>query len=118
MKPRLLVVYYSQSGQIRQILDNLVNDIKDDVEVNFVNIEPEKPFPFPWKAFSFFDAMPETVERIPHPLRPFSQNILDQDYDLIILGYQPWFLNPSQPVTSFLKSDAAKKLLNGKPVLT
>lgn len=118
MKPRVLVLYYSQSGQLRSILDNLVTDIKDDVTLDYAQIEPETPFPFPWKAYTFFDAMPETVERIPVALKPIAQDILAQDYDLVILGYQPWFLNPSQPTTSFLKSDAAKKLFKGKPVVT
>lgn len=118
MKPRILVLYYSQSGQLRQILDNITNDIKDDVTLDYGIIEPEKPFPFPWKAYTFFDAMPETVERVPVSLKPLPQNIFQQQYDLVIVGYQPWFLNPSQPTTSFLKSEDAKKLLKGKPVIT
>ncbi len=118
MKPRILAIYYTQSGQLRDILDNLTKDIKDEAEIDFVNIEPVTAFPFPWKAYTFFDAMPETVERIASPVKPLPEAILNKDYDLVILGYQTWFLHPSQPVTSFLKSDQAKKLLAGKPVLT
>lgn len=117
MKPRILVLYYSQTGQLRDILDSVVSEIKDKVTIEYGVIEPEKPFPFPWKAAQFFDAMPETVERIPIPLKPVSPALLQQDYDLVLFGYQPWFLNPSQPVNSFLKSDAARFLQN-KPVVT
>jgi hypothetical protein len=33
-------------------------------------------------------------------------------YDLVILGYQPWFLHPSIPFNSFLKSEWAQVLRN------
>lgn len=115
MKPRILVVYFSQTGQLRTIIDNMIAPVKDQLDVTFAPIELESPFPFPWTSASFFDAMPECVEEIPSTLRPM--NIPNQDYDLIILGYQPWFLSPSVPTTSFLKSEYAK-MLKDKPVVT
>ena len=118
MTPKILVLYYSQSGQLRDILDSLLLDIKDKAEIDIVQFHPEKAFPFPWTAYTFFDAMPETVERIALPIKPLPQNILDKNYDLVILGYQPWFLNPSQPTTGFLKSEWAAKLLKDKPMVT
>lgn len=118
MKPRILVVYYSQSGQLRDILNSITKDIRQDAEIDFAEIKPEQPFPFPWKAYSFFDAMPETVERVASPVHLNDASVLNKEYDLVILGYQPWFLNPSQPTTSFLKSAAAEKLLKDKPVIT
>lgn len=118
MKPRILVLYYSQSGQLKDILDHLTAPIQADAIIDFVQIEPEIPFPFPWKAYHFFDTMPETVKRMPIPMKRLPETLYDHHYDLVILGYQPWFLNPSLPVTSFMKSDEAKRLLQGKPVLT
>ncbi|MBS1588714.1 MAG: dialkylresorcinol condensing enzyme DarA [Bacteroidetes bacterium] len=115
MKPKILALYYTQSGQIKEILDNIFRQV--DAEIVFANLEPEKPFPFPWNAYAFFDAMPETVERIPIAMKPLPYNLLDQHYDLVILGYQPWFLNPSQPITSFLKSNEAA-FLKGKNIIT
>jgi hypothetical protein len=117
MKPRILVLYYTQSGQLRDILNSVVYDIKDQAEIDFVNYEPVKPFPFPWTAYTFFDAMPETVERIPSEIKPLPTDVMNKNYDLVIFGYQPWFLNPAQPVTSFLKSKWASVLKN-KPVVT
>lgn len=116
MKPRILVLYYTQTGQLREILDNIVADIAGQAEIDYVRIEPVKPFPFPWKALEFFDAMPETVEHLPAPIKPVPQ-VLNKDYDLVIFGYQPWFLNPSQPTTAFLKSEFAGVFKN-KPVIT
>lgn len=115
MATRILVLYYSQSGQLGHILDNLLLPIKDKANITVVEFEPETAFSFPWTSDTFFDAMPESVLELPVPLKPV--NIPDEPYDLVILGYQPWFLSPSIPVTSFLKSEHAK-ILSGKPVVT
>jgi hypothetical protein len=117
MTQRILVLYFSQTGQLRHILDNVLTDIKDKVEIDYAVIEPVKPFPFPWTALQFFDAMPETVERIPIDIKPLPDVVMIKDYDLVIFGYQPWFLNPSQPTTGFLKSKYAQ-VLKGKNVIT
>jgi hypothetical protein len=43
-------------------------------------------------------------------------NELDEgDYDLVCIGSPTWWLKTSVPVRSFLKSDAAGRLLDGKP---
>lgn len=117
MKPKILVLYYSQTGQLRQILDSILSGILDKVDVSFGVIQPVEAFPFPWSALQFFDTMPETVEHLPRPIKLSSEDVLAKEYDLIILGYQPWFLNPSQPTTAFLQSEYAK-VFNGKPVIT
>jgi hypothetical protein len=38
--------------------------------------------------------------------------------DLIILGYQPWFLSICIPINSFLKSEKTKLIFNVAPVVT
>lgn len=116
----VLVIYFSQSGQLKEIADNIANPLIDDPEVNvvFYNIEMETPFPFPWNKESFFDAFPESFMQIPAKLKPVPQAVLDVKYDLILFHYQVWFLSPSIPVNSFLKSPEAKQLLNNTPVVT
>lgn len=37
---------------------------------------------------------------------------------MVILGYQVWYLTPSIPINSFLKSDFVKKILKDTPVVT
>ncbi len=113
----ILVLYYTQSGQLRDILAHLVKDIKDQASIDFVEVEPVTPFPWPWNAYEFFDAMPETVQRIGREVKPLPVSVHRKQYDLVILGYQPWFLNPSQPITGFLHSNDAS-ILAGKPVIT
>lgn len=117
MKPRILVLYYSQSGQLRDILDSIVSEIKDKVDIDYAKIEPVTPFPFPWPAYTFFDTMPETVQQIPVEIKPLPADITNKQYDLVLFGYQPWFLHPSIPVSSFLQSQQAN-FLKGKNVVT
>jgi hypothetical protein len=49
---------------------------------------------------------------------PPSKETLNKKYDLIIFAYQVWFLSPSIPINSFLKSKYAKELLGNTPVVT
>jgi len=116
-KPRVLVLYYTQSGQLRDILDHMLRDVSENLHITYAAIEPVKPWPFPWTAGSFFDAMPESVVQEPAPVKPLPRNIVEGDFDLVILGWQPWFLHPSQPTTAFMQSGDAS-LLHGKPVVT
>ncbi len=84
--------------------------------IDHVKVKPLKPFPFPWTPGSFFDAMPETVLEEPVELEPLM--IPTVDYDLIVLGYQPWFLSPSLPTSSLLRDEEFKKAVKGKPVVS
>jgi len=116
----VLVVYYSQSGQLESIARNIAKPLLDSGEINvtFHEIQLEKPFPFPWNKEAFFDAFPESFLQIPTALKPISPEILNTKFDLILLNYQVWYLSPSIPINSFLKSPEAKTLLNNTPVIT
>ncbi|HNF72246.1 MAG TPA: hypothetical protein PLP34_07530, partial [Chitinophagaceae bacterium] len=57
-----------------------------------------------------FDCMPESVLMIPEPMEPIQPR--HQKYDLVLFGYQPWFLSPSIPAGSFLQSTQASILKN------
>lgn len=112
---RVLVVYYTQSGQLKEIIDSVLSPLTE-VTIDFLPIDTATPFPFPWTDDTFFDAFPESYLQIPQPLKPF--HLAHTDYDLVILGYQVWYLSPSIPFNSFLQSEAGKQLLQGKPVIT
>jgi hypothetical protein len=116
-KPRILALYYSQSGQLRDIIDSILSEVLDELDITYAPIEPEQEWPFPWKTNTFFDAMPECVEQKPASVKPLPDSIRNTGYDLVILGWQPWFLHPSQPIAAFLQSEDAE-MLRGKPVVT
>ena len=112
---RVLVVYYTQSGQLKEIIDSVLSPLTE-VTIDFLPIDTVESFPFPWTGEAFFGAFPESYLQIPQPLKPF--HLAHTDYDLVILGYQVWYLSPSIPFNSFLQSEAGKQLLQGKPVIT
>lgn len=116
----VLVLYYTQSGQLEEIVRNLSAPLlsSSDINLTFCDISLEKPFPFPWEKAAFFDAFPESFLHIPAKVLPPSDEVLNKKYDLIILGYQVWYLSPSIPVNSFLQSEYAKALFNETPVVT
>src|SRR4051812_23280324 len=91
---KVLVVYFSQSGQQLKILKSLLKPFEGNCEIHFEKLKPLIPFPFPWKSFEFFNIFPETFAEQSIELIPISEKARS-DYDLIIIGYQPWFLSPS-----------------------
>lgn len=116
----VLVIFYSQSGQLKSIAQNIAKPFlnSDEIKVTFHEIQLEKPFPFPWNKDSFFDAFPESFLQIPTTLKPVPNEILNTKFDLVLFHYQVWYLSPSIPINSFLKSEEGKKILNNTPVVT
>lgn len=114
---KILVISYSQSGQLDEIIANITKPISGKVKIVHEKLSPVPDFPFPWKDIAFWDAMPESVQMIPAQLEPLTIDP-DENYDLVILAYPIWFLSPPIPLTTFLKSEEAKKILRGKPVVT
>ncbi len=114
---KVLVLYYSQSGQLKSVMDKIVAPLIQcgHVQCDYRNIEPQTPYPYPWPFYAFFNVFPEAVFLDGCPVE---QVDADKEYDLIILGYTSWFLSPSIPVTGFLQSEQAKQLFKGKPVVT
>lgn len=115
---KVLVVYYSQTGQLERIVRSVTAPFKgrEDVELTYAVITPKKPYPFPWPIITFFDQFPECVRLDPPEINPLPIDPQAR-YDLVIIGYQPWYLSPSPPTTAFLQSPAAA-VLKDAPVVT
>jgi hypothetical protein len=117
MSKKVLAIYYSQTGQLTDIVNTFCRPFEEsDVVVEKVSITPENSFAFPWTSDRFFDAMPESVLGITVELNPFV--IKEQSYDLILFAYQPWFLSPSIPANSILMHPEIKKIMAHTPVIT
>lgn len=112
---KILVIYYSQSGQLDRIIDNFLIPFDRNL-IERVKVYPKKPFPWPWTGKQFFNAMPETVLEEGVELQPL--NFSSDNYDLIIVGYQPWYLSPSIPATALFNDKKFLALLKNKPVIT
>jgi menaquinone-dependent protoporphyrinogen IX oxidase len=121
--PRVLLLYYSYTGQSHKVLEAAGEVFRDrGCEVHNAEIEftdqryAEKFSRFPMRRvwpdmLSVLGAQKrcETGEiRIPDEAR-------DGDYDLICIGSPTWWQTVSMPMRSFLKSEEARKLLSGKP---
>lgn len=116
---RVLLVSYSQTGQLADVVSSVAAPLResDSVEVVFEVLEPREPYPFPWPFLEFFNTFPETVYPLPRPLKPLRIHP-EESFDLVILAYQVWFLSPSQPMTAFLQTPEAARLLRDRPVMT
>jgi hypothetical protein len=114
---KILAIYYSQSGQLGQIIDNFCKPLVDaGFSLERVQIKLKNDFVFPWTTKGFFSVMPDCVLQIPHELEPFQ--LKESSYDLIILGYQPWFLSPSIPFNALMHNATFKSILKNTPVIT
>lgn len=117
MGKKVLAVFYSQSGQLEEIIDHFTSPLRDGgAIVDKLRIYPEKAYPFPWTGKSFFSVMPDCVNQVPGQLRPF--NFTESRYDLIILGYQAWFLSPSIPSNTLMFDPRFREIARNTPIIT
>lgn len=119
MSKKILVVYYSQTGQLSKVLHSMMKPLEEsnEVDVTWLALQPGENFGFPWSFWKFFDAFPESVYGNPTLNKPFMIENM-KNFDLIVIGYQPWFLSPSLPISAFMQSHEAKTILQNKPVVT
>ncbi|NPA58869.1 MAG: dialkylresorcinol condensing enzyme [Epsilonproteobacteria bacterium] len=114
---KVLVLYYSQSGQLDKVVKSFISKLPDEnIKVDVKKIKLVEEYPYPWPFYDFFDEFPGAAHMDGCDVKEI-QNIED-DYDLIILGYTIWFLAPSSPIVGFLKSTQAKEIFKNKPVVT
>lgn len=116
---KVLFIQYSQSGQLTRIVSRVRAplDEAEFIDTKVITLEPVVPFPFPWPVLKFFNIFPECVYLEPIELKPVDI-FPDETFDLIVFSYQVWFLSPSLPATSFLKSATAKNIFKNTPVVT
>jgi len=117
MSKKVLVIYYTQSGQLGEIMDTFTGPLAEEgASVETAVIRLVDDYSFPWTGRRFFSVMPSCVLGIPEKLEPLG--LKEQSYDLIIFGYQPWFLSPSIPSNSLLQNAEFRSFLKDTPVIT
>lgn len=115
---RVLVVVYSQTGQSRAVAEAVAAPLREaGAQVHVETLRPQPEYPYPWPFFRFLDAFPESQLMQPPALAPLALTG-DEDFDLVILSWQVWYLAPSPPFVAFLRHPVARQLLRGKPVVT
>jgi len=117
MNKKVLAIYYTQSGQMRDIINSFTAPLTEaGASVEKVEVKLVSDYPFPWTGAGFYAVMPDCVQEVPAELQPI--DLKEKKYDLIILGYQPWFLWPSIPSNSILNNHGIKAILKNTPVVT
>jgi hypothetical protein len=117
MDKKILAIYYTQSGQMGDIINSFTTPIVEaGATVEKMQVKPVTEYKFPWKGNHFFSVMPDCVLSVPTALQPF--DLKEKAYDLVILGYQPWFLSPSIPSNSIVNHPDFKAILRDTPVIT
>ncbi|HEY7314080.1 MAG TPA: hypothetical protein VH643_32315 [Gemmataceae bacterium] len=115
---RILVLEYSQSGDVTKAADAFTRRLeRPGVELRRERIRPIVGYPYPWRSLGrLFAVFPECFLGPSAGIHPpaFSP---DERFDLVLLAYQVWYLNPSLPIQSFLRSEHAR-VLKDTPVVT
>ncbi|MBP5190098.1 MAG: NAD(P)H-dependent oxidoreductase [Bacteroidales bacterium] len=100
---KILVLYYSQTGNTKAVAEEMAKNLKADIE----ELSLENPYDGDFQA---------TIERCKQEredsticlIRPIKANI--EDYDIIFIGYPVWFGTFAPPLTTlFLNEDFSGK---------
>ena len=114
---RVLLVCYSQTGQLRRCADAFLEPMKRaGVEVDVVTPQPKKPYPWPWGFGKFVDVFPECVHGKAPEMDSSTLTAPQQKYDLVVIAYQVWYLAPALPIVGWLESEGAN-VLKDTPVI-
>ena len=121
--PRVLLLYYSYTGQSQKVLDTAGEVFRgrgcdvQTAEIKFTDSRYAEKF----SRFPMRRVWPDMLSVLGAQKRNETgeiqtpDTVRDGDYDLILIGSPTWWDNVSMPLRSFLKSDEARKLLSGKP---
>ena len=122
-RPRVLMLYYSYTGQARKVLDAAGEVFEErGCEVYRAPIEFTDPryaerfsrFPMTHVWRDFIGMLPAQTLKVTGAIRT-PDEVRRSDYDLICIGSPTWWRDVSMPLRSFLKSDEAPPLLGGTP---
>jgi menaquinone-dependent protoporphyrinogen IX oxidase len=120
--PKVLLVYYSYTGQSLRVAEAMAEALGErGCDVRQAAIEfTDKRYADRFSRFPSRHGLLDVLAMLPAQLRGVTGEIRIPDaargqFDLICIGSPTWWFRPSVPIRSFLKSDAAGRLLDGKP---
>lgn len=122
-KDSVLFVYYTHTEQAQRVCDVMTEVLMNrGFDVTHAPIEFTDPrylerfsvFPFPHVYRDVLGMAPPQLRRKTGQIR-IPDAAKEGDYDLIVFGSPTWFFTTNMPLRSYLKSDEAKNVINGKP---
>lgn len=105
--PKMLVLYYSQTGATRTVANELQAQLGADIE----EIVATQPYDGDFQA-TIQRCQQEKAEGILPEIKPIKADL--SQYDVIFLGYPVWFGTYAPPVETFINSAD----LSGKTIVT
>jgi menaquinone-dependent protoporphyrinogen IX oxidase len=122
-RPQVLLVYYTYTQQSLKVAEAMADTLRErgcDVRLAGIELTDSRyaerftRFPLRHAYLDIFGMMPAQLRGATGEIRipPEAQS---GDYDLVCIGSPTWWLKTSVPIRSFLKSDEAGRLLDGKP---
>jgi menaquinone-dependent protoporphyrinogen IX oxidase len=120
-RPRVLIVYYTYTQQSKLVADAMAEALRargcgvSQASIGFT----DKRWSDRFTRFPLKHAWLDVLGMLPAQLRGATGEIEIPEearqggYDLVVIGSPTWFFRQSIPIRSFLKSDEAKRLLDG-----
>ena len=121
-KQRVLFVYYSYTQQTRLVAEAMAEELRNrGCEVQLASIGfTDTRWAERFTRLPLRHAILDIVGMLPAQMRGATGEIeipdeaREGDYDLVCIGSPTWFFRQSVPVRSYLKSDTANRLVEGK----
>jgi menaquinone-dependent protoporphyrinogen IX oxidase len=119
--PRVLFVYFTYTQQSLKVAETMAEVLRNrgcDVELASIEFTDSRyaerftRFPLRHAVFDIFGMMPAQVRGATGEIR-IPEDATNGDYDLVVVGSPTWWIKTSVPIRSYLKSDAAGRILNG-----
>ena len=120
--PRVLLVYYTYTQQSLKVVEAMADVLRErGCEVRQAGIElTDTRWAERFTRLPLRHALLDILGMLPAQLRGATGEIQlpdearEGDYDLVCVGSPTWFFKPSVPIRSYLESEAAGRILDGK----
>jgi menaquinone-dependent protoporphyrinogen IX oxidase len=121
-QPSVLFVYFSYTQQTLKVVEAMADVLRGrGCDVSLGAIEFTEPryadtfavFPMPHPFWEVLGMIPAELRRRPGKIR-IPEVVTEREYDLVVVGSPTWWLSTNVPIRSFLESDTAGKVLQGK----
>ncbi|MDM0109429.1 hypothetical protein QTH97_31200 [Variovorax sp. J22R24] len=121
-KPSILFVYYTYSQQTQRVVESMADTLRErGCDVQLARIEFTDPryaerfarFPLRHAYRDIFGMVLPQFRGVTGQIR-IPDEVRSRSYDLVCIASPTWWLHPCMPIRSFIESDVAKTLLEGK----
>lgn len=106
---KVVIVYYSMSGNTKYVADKIMEQLKGSAEVEKIEIRPVKAYPDKGAKKFFWGGKSAVMGETPE-LEPC--NFDADNYETVIIGTPVWASNCAPPIRTFLTEQGEK--LKGK----